>query len=282
MGEELPDAVVGARDRDGLMAAVSAEGWPLDLADAELDDGGWENIALVSRDWIVRFPRDATLPLKHELEMLERLRDRLPVAIPRVLCVGRRVRMMAYRKLTGFAFDERAYSAADPARRDRVARSLAGFLAAVHAVQPGTTTPVVRPADMHRRVVESLDRIPRQRRDEIAELADQFAEVWVVPGIVPGPQVLLHNDFHPMNMVFDGPVGELTGVWDFSCVSIGVPTFDLRYFDRGTPDLMARLADQYTARTGRPVDVAAAALARRIEDVEDTVTTGRMELLERL
>jgi aminoglycoside phosphotransferase (APT) family kinase protein len=283
MADPTPGAVLDTTDPARLAAAVAAEGWPLDLDGAELDDSGWENVVLATRDdWIVRFPRDEALPFQQELAALNRLRGRLPVAIPEPRYVGRKVRMMAYRKLVGATFDESVYRAAEPAQRTLVARSLAEFLAAVHAVPPAADTPVIRHADTHRRIVERLDRVPASRRKEIAELADRFARTWVEPGAVPGPAVLLHNDFHLDNMVFDGPAGRLAAVWDFSCVAVGSPTFDLRYFDRGPRDLMARLAAEYTACTGREIDLAAAALARRIEDIDDAITTGRMEILERL
>jgi aminoglycoside phosphotransferase (APT) family kinase protein len=282
MADTWPAAVADTADPARLAAVVAAEGWPLDLDGAEVDDDGWENVVLATRDWIVRFPRDTTLPFDHELAVLRRLRGRMPVAIPEPRYVGRRARVMAYRKLVGAAFDESAYLAAAPAERDRTALSLAGFLAVMHAVPPYETTPPIRPADMHRRVMDNLHLIPPGRRAEIAGLAEQFAGTWVAPGVVPGPPVLLHNDFHVLNMVFDAPAGPLAAVWDFSCVAVGPPSYDLRYLDRGPRDLMARVADQYTARTGRPIDVTAAALARRMEDVDDAVTTGRMDILERL
>lgn len=92
----------------------------------------------------------------------------------------------------------------------------------------------------------------------------------------------LHNDFHTGNMVFagPGPVTELAGVWDFSCVQVGEPALDLRYLDGGPRDLLDRVAHEYERLTERQVDVAAAVVANRVENALDAVETGRLELLE--
>jgi hypothetical protein len=80
-------------------------------------------------------------------------------------------------------------------------------------------------------------------------------------------------------MVLTAPVGELAGVWDFSCVQVGLPTYDFRYFERGPRDLLLRLADQYQTATGDAVDVDAAILACRMENLCDALELGRPELL---
>ncbi|MET9021577.1 phosphotransferase [Actinopolymorpha sp. NPDC004070] len=115
----------------------------------------------------------------------------------------------------------------------------------------------------------------------VEALIEEYAQAWEHGG-VPGPDVLLHNDFHAGNFVLDAPVGVLTGVWDFSCVAHGRATADLRYFADGSPDLLHRLAEAYQRRTGRPVDVRAAVVALRAENVCDQVELGHPERIVRL
>jgi aminoglycoside phosphotransferase (APT) family kinase protein len=275
-----PTAIAGTSNLETLVAAAAAEEWGLDLEGAVLDDSGWENVVLVTRDgWIIRFPRDEAVPFAQEIDILRRMRGRLPAAIPVPVHVGSRVRVMAYRKITGAAFDDDAYRAAGPMVRDRLAASLADFLVAVHSVAPDDATPRIAYADIHQLVFDRISLVPPRHRDLVTQLATRYARTWV-SGAVPGPQVLLHNDFHLLNMVFRAPVGGLAGVWDFSCVAVGAPTFDLRYFDRAPHDLLVRLADAYEARTGRVIDLPAAILARRVEDVHDALVTGRMDILD--
>lgn len=128
-------------------------------------------------------------------------------------------------------------------------------------------------------VLSGLDLIPAEHRRTVDSLAERFGEIWVA-GKVAGPPVPLHNDFHTGNMVFTDD-GELAGIWDFSCVEVGEPTYDLRYLDAASNDLLDRVADHYGQLTGRQIDVAAARVANRLEDVQDAVESGRMEYLDK-
>ena len=62
----------------------------------------------------------------------------------------------------------------------------------------------------------------------------------------------------------------------------GRPTADLRYFADGSPDLLHRLADAYERRTGRAMDVRAAMVALRAENVCDQLELGQPERIGRL
>lgn len=279
--------VVAAADESALIAAVAAEALPLDLSEPVLRGDGWENVVLETRDgWIIRFPRAESLPFAREVAILERLAGRLPAAVPVVAYVGARTRFAAYRKLDGAAFDRTAYLAATPRERDALASSLAGFLAAMHSCLTPVEVaeigiPPIDPGRDRSIVAASLDTLPREHRSTVASLVERHERMWA-PGRVPGPTVVLHNDFHTGNMVFepDRAVGRLVGIWDFSCVAVGEPTFDLRYVGDSPRDLLDRLADHYARLTGRAVDVTAAIVAGRIENVADAVEVAQPAMLE--
>jgi len=93
-------------------------------------------------------------------------------------------------------------------------------------------------------------------------------------------EVVLHNDFHEGNFVLDRPVGRISGIWDFSCVQTGSVSFDLRYLDGTSRDLNRRVARHYISITGRRVDLRAAVVANRVENVADAIETGRRDLLD--
>lgn len=264
-------------DAETLIAAVAAEGWPVDLTDAVLHTEGWENVVVETADgWILRFPRAEDVPFDREVAILRRLRGRLPVPIPNVEFTGTRTRFAAYRKLVGASLDGEI--------SENTAASLARFLATMHeSLSPEETVQLGIPAVDHGRTLEivlgGLDQIPAEHRHTVESLAEKFEGIWVA-GRVAGPMVPLHNDFHTGNMVFDDR-GELVGIWDFSCVLLGEPCYDLRYLDMGPRGLLDRVADHYGRLTGRQIDVAAAVVANRLEDVQDAVETGRMELFDR-
>jgi aminoglycoside phosphotransferase (APT) family kinase protein len=281
-----PPPVAAGLDLASLVAAVAVEGRGVDLVDAELRSG-WENVVVETRDgWILRFPRDEDHAFERELAILERVHGRLPVQTPEVEWTGRHTRFAAYRKLDGAEFDAAAYAAASDARRDRTARSLAEFLVAVHGLFTLADVEELQlPGTNHQpcldQVCTRIDQVPATSRAAVDALVEEFTQTWV-DGVVAGPEVVLHNDFHTSNLVLDEPVGVVTGVWDFSCVQVGVPTFDLRYFEDGPPDLLHRLAGHYQELTGRTVDVTAAVVANRMEAVSDALTTGQADSIAAL
>lgn len=276
-----PTPVVRAHDPATLRAAVAAEDRQADLSDAVVRSG-WENVVLETPEWIYRFPRDDGVDFRRELAILTRLDGRLPAAIPRIEWVGERTRFAAYRKLVGSTFDDSAYAAAPARDRDALADSLAAFLAAMHdAMSPEEIERLRIPRlDRAATALPDPDRLPPAARDGIDALLADHESRWRDQR-VPGPDVLLHNDFHFGNIVLAGPVGAVTGVWDFSCVAIGRPTFDLRYFEGDSLDVLERIAARYERATGRAIDIGAAMTANRVELVTDTIDTGdTAELIE--
>lgn len=269
-----------------ILDAVAAEDRGLDLVGARVDESGYENLVVRTADgWIIRFPRREEPDFAREVAVLARLDGQLTVPVPQVAWTGRRHRAMAYRALDGAVFDPDAYQAADSRVRNRLAASLARFLAVMHvALGPEEITRLrIPPLDVPAQVAtvrEQIDRVPTDLREPVERLADDVERIWSRETATA--PVLLHNDFHLLNMVLTGPAGELSGVWDFSCVRTGPAVWDLRYFARvpaAVPaevrtDLLNRVADQY-ARTGIHLDVAAAQLAMALEDLVDALGTGR-------
>jgi aminoglycoside phosphotransferase (APT) family kinase protein len=279
-GGQVP--LLGTADKAAVIAAAADEDRGLDLTGAELDGAGYENLVLRTADgWILRFPRRAEPDFDREVAVLRRLAGTLPVPIPDVAWTGTRHRVMAYRAVDGDAFEAAAYEAAEPRTRDRLAASLARFLVVMHSsLSTAEIAELGIPAADHAGQVElvrdRMDRVPARLRAGAERVLDEFAAAW--PDDLESSSVLLHNDFHLLNMVFTGPAGELTGVWDFSCVRTGPPGLDLRYFARvpqSVPlairrDLLSRLAEQY-GRTGITLDPEAARAAMAMEDLVDGV-----------
>jgi aminoglycoside phosphotransferase (APT) family kinase protein len=270
-------------DPAAVIAAAAAEDRGLELEGAELIWAGYDTVVLRTADgWILRFPRREELDFDREVAVLRRLAGTLPVPTPEVAWTGSRHRMMAYRALTGAEFDADEYAGADGRTRDRLAASLARFLAVLHtSLSDDEIADLGIPAtDSLQQVAvvrERMDRVPSALRAGVERVVAEFVAAWPDRG---DHSVLLHNDFHLLNMVFTTGAGELSGVWDFSCVRTGPPGLDLRYFARvpqSVPidirhDLLHRLADQY-GRTGITLDVEAARAAMAMEDLIDGVLT---------
>ncbi|HVX44010.1 MAG TPA: aminoglycoside phosphotransferase family protein [Mycobacteriales bacterium] len=268
--------LIGTHALPDLLQAIAAEGRPVDLTGAALRSG-WENVVVATDDgWIYRFPRDESVAFDRELATLVALRKRLPAAVPHVEWTGTRTRFAAYRALTGASFDRTGYLAATDRERDRLAASLAGFLAAMHSALSAAEIDELgfdhgAGDDPAGRIRSQLERIPAGFRAGVLELLSDYAATWG-SGAVAGPTVLLHNDFHFGNLVLSEPVGEVVGVWDFSCVQLGVPSFDFRYF-ADQVDLVGRMARAYEKLTGIAIDLRAATIADRMERLGDAIET---------
>ena len=278
--------IAPAFDLETLVRAAAAEESGLwDLSRAKLHADGWENAVLETGDgWILRFPRDEEVDFEQEVAMLQHLEGRLLVRTPIVEWIGQKTRFAAYRKLTGAAFDRERYASATEFQREALASSLARFLAAMH-----DSMDEVEEAELE---VELLDHEPtlaaggqgdalaarvalETRRGPDRPVRDDVGRRQRARPERLAAQRLSHREHGPGRAG-----GELTGVWDFSNVQIGVPTFDFRYFDGAPRDLLERMAGHYQMLTQRPIDVRAAVVANRMEDLFDVLQTRRMDLFD--
>lgn len=266
-------------DRDSLIKLIAVEFDDIDLIGATCHSG-WQNMVIETRDgWICRFPRRADHDFVRELAILETVRGRLTVESPRIVRTGVKSRFAVYRTLVGEVLDLDLYAAASPYVRDEIAESLARFLRSMHrslSADEVSRLRIPRLGSSH--LIDEVEkrriRIPASACIEIDALMESFSERWVGRNSHPS-DVVLHSDFHFGNMRFEESLGILKAVWDFSCVEVGEPSYDLRYFIEDSPELAGRIAKRYERLCGVALDVEAATLAGRFEGVSDALVEGR-------
>jgi len=248
-----------------LIEAVAAEDRRVDLVGA-VRRAGAENFVLETAEWIYRFPR-GWIDFDREIAVLAALDGRLPVEIPRVEWVGQRSRFCAYRKITGGTFDRDRYRSAPRARQRAVAASMAEYLAALHdaLTEPEIASigiPDFFSLEARADLIDPND-VPASVRSEVADMLARGREL---SGQVEG-RMLLDNDFTSDNIVLDGEMGLLSGVWDFSGVSVGPASFDFRALLREPDPLTEDVVCAYELRTGREICRDAFVIAFRITEV---------------
>jgi aminoglycoside phosphotransferase (APT) family kinase protein len=265
-------------DQDTLIACAEAEDIPVDLTETRLHMG-WQNAVLETLDgWILRFPISTNHDFARELRVLETMHDRLPAEIPLIQWTGTKTRFAAYRTLTGIPLDPTEYLAASAYERDRISESMATFLVQMHtSLSPAEITRLGIATLTSAHLIDEVDRrwehVPAEYRQEVGALREQFRERWVTS---PGNEArLLHNDFHLGNMVFNGRFGQLQAVWDFSCVEVGDPSYDLRYLFEDSFPLAVQISQHYEQLTGLQLDMSGAMLAGHFESVSDALVEGR-------
>ncbi len=274
---DLPP-VVSDLDLDTLVAAVRAEDDDVDLIGCRRLEG-WENVVLRTRDgWILRFPKDPEHDFIRELALLDVLASRLPVAIPRVEWTGRHTRFAAYRAVDGHHLDGDDYERAAVGDKATIAESFAETLAAIHVSLSAEEidalgVPALDHSDALARVSGALSTFAIDTARSAETVLRQFLDRWTGPPQVA--PVLLHNDFHLDNLVLSRAGGPIGGLWDFSCVALGEPTFDLRYLAGDSADLLNQVAAHYARLTEVQLDPDAAWVAIRLEDLSDAIEEGR-------
>ncbi|MCY7286769.1 MAG: aminoglycoside phosphotransferase family protein [Cryobacterium sp.] len=282
-------------DIDALSRNVDAEGHGAQLDSAVLQAGS-QNVVLETDDLIVRFPRDESVSVDWEANLLRFVQGRTRFETPEVLWLGVETRCMAYRKIAGTQFDRRAYVAETAATRSAFADSLAESLVEVQdalaaATDAGAELPVDDFSKFYRPLREGLSAFPAEAQAPMSDLLDEY-EATFLSGERRVP-VAMHNDFHFGNLVLDGPLGRVIGLWDFSCAAFGVAAWDLRYFegDLASPwevpvhapgehlDLLHRVVRSYGELRGTSIDARACVVANRVEALFDLSVTGAEDAL---
>ncbi len=223
----MPEAEVSIDS--SLVRALLQEQRP-DLADLPLVElaNGWDNVVYrLGTDLTVRMPRRVAAAelIENEQNWLAMLAERLPLPISAPVWSGRPGCNYPWKwSLCPWLPGETA-AVCPPTDLLDAARSLGGFLAALHVAAPSNAP------------VNSFRGIPLdQRTDRL------HAAVETLGGIIDGPAVLalwaelvtapastttvwIHGDLHPANILVDE--GKLSGVIDFGDITSGDRATDL-------------------------------------------------------
>lgn len=213
----------------------------LDASGARLlpDAGQFNTVLCLGGRWIFRFPKSpgAAADLDHELEILPRLRGRLPLPIPDPVYQARHPAtglplFMGYAMLPGQPllrdlFDELR---GNEAALERIALDLAGFLKTLHGITPDEiglkATAIDSRGHWGRIWRDTRDKLfPHMRPEARASVRRDFEsalgddDLWTIE-----PRVI-HGDFGTGNILFAG--GRVSGVIDFAFCNVDDPAQDL-------------------------------------------------------
>ncbi|MFI7363713.1 aminoglycoside phosphotransferase family protein [Streptomyces sp. NPDC050149] len=178
-------------------------------------------------DLVVRLPRTAGSAddIATEHHWLPRLGRRLPVAIPVPLGAGVPGEGYPHPWSVYGWLDGTCPTVGDTAEAAPLARDLAGFVTALHRIDPADGFPSYRS--------EPLAARNSAVRKALADLATEIdtaaaAEIWETALRAPaptGPPVWIHADLQPGNMLTADR--RLTAVIDFGCLGLGDAAVDL-------------------------------------------------------
>lgn len=236
----------------------------LPIEQVELIESGQYNDALiVNGQLLFRFPKvePAVAAMKREAALLRAIHARLPLPVPHPLYVneegGVGAAFMGYRLLPGrplWRADLEKVAEEDVLAR--MARQLAAFLKALHAVPLAEVPPAaVRRADdgaswssLYRRIRRHL--FPHMRPEARRRVRDRFTTFLEGAGTTAYEPALRHGDFGGGNVLWDRATGVVTGVIDFGSAAIGDPATDLA-------SLAAGFGDAFLERCSRHYSITA-------------------------
>ncbi len=217
-----------------LAARLVAEQFPqwAGLPVVPVESDGWDNRTFrLGDEMSVRLPSGPHYALQAEKEhrWLPVLAPSLPVSIPESLALGRPGDGFPWtwsvrRRLPGTTIASEPWSGSSG-----VARDLAGFLVALHAID---TDGGPRPGAHNFHRGGSLDVYDKESRAAIRRLGraidtQRAVALWEMATTTTwgGPAVWVHGDLTPSNLL--GADGRLSAVIDFGACAVGDPACDL-------------------------------------------------------
>lgn len=166
--------------------------------------------------------------LAQEAEVLRRLQGLLPLEIPRPLqgpgC--------CYPFLNGKPLSRELFKSLPVHRRSAIAVQLGGFLSAMHQLPPSVLDGLTLPdVDSSRHWQQFYSKVsaflfPHFRADAVEPVRWSFVRFLNRPSNFTATPVVLHGDFGPTNLLYDGETGAVR-VLDFGAVRLGDPATDI-------------------------------------------------------
>ncbi|PQZ91154.1 phosphotransferase [Arthrobacter sp. MYb227] len=197
-------------------------------------EAGWDNVVFrLGDDLAVRLPRRVSAHglLLNEVRWLPFLAPRLPVAIPSVKYRGKPAENYPYHWAVVPWFSGQSAACVDVKTRDDLVPELARFFRALHVPAPADAPKnPVRGVPLQARNVALLQRLEHY----VGAGKNELIRLWeyaLQAGEYAGPQLWLHGDPHPHNVIVTPKSAQekirLSAVIDFGDLTAGDPASDL-------------------------------------------------------
>lgn len=202
-----------------------------ELEYGQVNDEGLVNDVIIIGDRVFRFARtDAgARALQTELEILDRVRPRLTVAVPTPF--HRSPNAVAYRRLPGITLRNAWLKSLPFPAQQRLADQLADALQAIHTTASDGLPPTDAPTTFEaqaaiRRDVEALvyPLLMRHQREWAEAL---FESMLSDPRNFDYEPALIHGDIGPYHLLVDERSATLSGILDFGAGGLGDPADDV-------------------------------------------------------
>lgn len=264
--------IIPSFETNAVRAVLASDFPEFEITNIKLINNGWDNLAAeINNEWIFRFPKSEDYNFDLELKILDVLKDKVRIQIPRVEFIGKSYTYMGYRKIPGGDMTKEIFNSLSATQKETFTTDLADFLYHVHSA--------ISPEEARRLGAEEED-LPsyaEQARTLIGQKALEHHQDFILTTInefetmIPEKTeyVFLYNDLHTENMAFDPLAKKLNGIFDFGDGMIGDVHMDFNPLYKFNPDLMRATVEKYEEISGRRLNLRRMVIYGRMAELCD-------------
>ncbi|HZS45255.1 MAG TPA: aminoglycoside phosphotransferase family protein [Blastocatellia bacterium] len=241
-----------------------------DLPDLKIEaisliENGWDHlVADINGQWIFRFPKSAHIysnaDLRFEVEVviLNLLKNKITLSIPRIEFLGKSFTYMAYQKIPGNCLTREVFDRMNQTEKEKLVFDLANFLFEIHN---SLTVEEARKLGIRDENLPSYSDLVKAvlLKHMTDRLVRSFAEETLKEFEAINPTedelVFLYNDLHTDNMAFDDVNRKLNGVYDFGDICVGDVNMDFYPLYKFDPNFMKAVVEKYQEFSGRRLNL---------------------------
>jgi len=265
--------ILPAFDADTIRQTILDDIPNLKIETLKLIDNGWNNVvAEINSEWIFRFPKDDEVAFDIEVRILDFLKDKITLRIPKIEYFGKTFTYMGYRKVQGGGLTKEILDSLSYAQKEKLIFDLANFLREIHsALTPDDARKMgVTDEDLvsYANLIKSV--LPN-RINDLAVLEYVEPTLKEYEEMIPEKteDVFLYNDLHVDNLAFDPERKRLNGIFDFGDIFVGDVSRDFYALYRFDPYFMKAVAERYQSLTDRKLNLRRMVIYCRMNELCD-------------
>jgi aminoglycoside phosphotransferase (APT) family kinase protein len=260
-------------DLDTIQRVIITDFPELKIEKITLIDNGWDNVVVeINDDLIFRFPKDDGVNFDVEVKILNFLKDKISLQIPKIKFLGKSFTYMGYPKIQGGNLTPEIFDSLNSEQKEKLTLDLANFLREMHSSISLDEAKRIGVEDenlpSYSNSIKSV--LPNKIDDKsvldfmettIKEYEDMMQEKVEL--------VFLYNDLHTENMAFDATAKKMNGVFDFGDIMIGDVNMDFYPLYKFDPYFMKAVAEKYQELTSRKLNLRRMVIYGRINELSD-------------
>ncbi|GMU19808.1 MAG: hypothetical protein AMXMBFR12_09990 [Candidatus Babeliales bacterium] len=207
--------------------------------------------------WVFRLAKslDVCKHMSVEVQLLKTLENKIVLPIPKVIYYSKDDYVFGYKKIPGVLLSREIYMQLTPAEKNQFVDDFAQFLCELHTSIPLVaarniavpfTTIRLTDADWPLRPEALQAKLASSVTDKtLQELFDRFIIDYQRVVQSNQPLMVVHNDLHSDNILFDPKTKKLSGIIDFTSAAIDSAYHDFRYLHLIDLELVAHTIEAY-------------------------------------